>query len=152
MGIQEDLLDQLKQAMKASDRRTANVLRMIRSRVMERRTAKGFTGEVDDALYVDVIASYRKSLLKAAEEYDGHGERGLQEAADLRWEAAVCQRFLPQPITGEALEAIVAETIAASGVDNPRMAGRVVGQVMKAHKGRVDAAEVQRVVRTQLGG
>ncbi|MBM4320413.1 MAG: hypothetical protein FJ125_10730, partial [Deltaproteobacteria bacterium] len=73
MSVEEDLRKQLTQAMKAKDLRTANVLRMISTKVMERRTAKGFQGAVDDALYLDVIAAYRKSLVKAREEYVAAG-------------------------------------------------------------------------------
>ena len=62
MGLEQTLNERLTRAIKEKDQRTADVLRMIKTRLMERRTAKGFSGVVDDALVVDVIASYRKQL------------------------------------------------------------------------------------------
>ena len=55
MGLEQQLNDTLKQAMKEKDQATADTVRMIKTKIMERRTAKGFTGTVDDALITDVI-------------------------------------------------------------------------------------------------
>jgi len=65
MPLEQQLNDTLKQAIKDKDRKTADVVRMLKTKLMERRTAKGFTGEVDDALVLDVIGAYRKQLQKA---------------------------------------------------------------------------------------
>lgn len=65
MGLEQQLNDTLKHAIKGKDTRTTDVVRMIKTRLTERRTAKGFSGEVDDALVLDVIAAYRKQLQKA---------------------------------------------------------------------------------------
>src|SRR5688572_16187305 len=80
MPIEQDLRKLLTDSMKAKDLRTANAVRMINTKVMERRTAKGFSGQIDDALYVDVMSAYRKSLIKAREEFLGVGERGKEQA------------------------------------------------------------------------
>jgi hypothetical protein len=57
---------------------------MIKTRLTERRTAKGFSGAVDDALVLDVIAAYRKQLQKALAEFENLDERGAAQAAPLR--------------------------------------------------------------------
>src|SRR5438105_6801030 len=49
MAIEQQLTDTLTQAIRAKDTRTANVVRMLKTRLQERRTAKGFSGQVDDA-------------------------------------------------------------------------------------------------------
>lgn len=152
MSVEEDLKKQLMEAMKAKDMRTANAIRMINSKVMERRTAKGFKGAIDDALYVDVIAAYRKSLAKAREEFLAAGPRGQAQAEQLQWEIEFCDRFLPKGMSSEELRAAVRAAIAATGASDPKMAGRIVGEVMKAHKGRVEAAEVKKVAEEELGG
>src|SRR4029453_11512520 len=50
MALEQQLNDTLKQAIKDKDRKTADVVRMLKTKLMERRTAKGFSGEGDDAL------------------------------------------------------------------------------------------------------
>ena len=55
MGLEQTLNDTLTKAMKEKDARTADVIRMIKSKIGERRTAKGFSGTIDDALVLDVL-------------------------------------------------------------------------------------------------
>ena len=82
MGLEQQLNDTLKQAMMQKDQKTADVVRMIKTRIMERRTAKGFSGAVDDALVLDVISAYRKQLLKAVEEFESAWEHGQRPELD----------------------------------------------------------------------
>ena len=150
MPLEQDLRQQLTAAMKAKDQRTADVIRMINTKVMERRTAKGFSGQVDDALITDVIAAYKKSLLKAKEEFVAAGERGAQQATELQWEIEFCDRFLPKGMSTDEVRAAVRAAIAATGATDPKMAGRIVGEVMKAHKGKVEAGEVKKIAEEEL--
>jgi uncharacterized protein YqeY len=150
MALAQTLDDTLKTAIKDKDSRTANVVRMLKTKVTERTTAKGFSGQVDDALLVDVIGAYRKQLQKALAEYEKVGERGAAQAAELRFEIAFCERYLPKGMDEGALRALVAERLETLGISDAKQAGRVVGDVMKTHKGQVDAADVKRVAEEIL--
>jgi uncharacterized protein YqeY len=152
MALEQTLNDTLTQAIKAKDGRTADVVRMLKTRIQERRTAKGFAGTVDDALVLDVIAAYRKLLQKALAEYEKAGERGAAQAAQLRFEIEFCERFLPRGLDEAALRALVRERLAALGVTDARQVGRVVGDVMKTHKGQVEAGDVKRIAEELLKG
>jgi uncharacterized protein YqeY len=150
MSVEQALNDTLTQAMRARDARTADVVRMLKSRLTERRTAKGFSGPVDDALVLDVIGAYRKSLQKALPDYEKAGERGQTQAAQLRFEIEFCERFLPRGLDDAALRALVRERLTALGITDARQAGRVVGDVMKTHKGLVEAGDVKRLAEELL--
>jgi len=152
MGLEQDLNDMLKQAMKDKDSRTCDVVRMIKTRVQERRTAKGFTGEVDDPLVRDVIGAYRKQLQKARPEYEKAGDRGAAQVAQLRFEIEFCERFLPRGLDEDALRALVQERLRALGISDAKQVGRLVGDVMKTHKGQVEATDVKRVAEGLLQG
>jgi uncharacterized protein YqeY len=93
----------------------------------------------------DVIAAYRKQLQKAVAEYDALGPRGAEQAAQLRFEVAFCESYLPRGLDDAAVRALVQERIAALGITDAKQIGRLVGDVMKTHKGQVDASEVKRV-------
>ncbi len=150
MGLEETLNETLKHAIKDKDPRTADVVRMLKTRLTERRTAKDFSGTVDDALIQDVIAAYRKQLQKALDEYVKLGERGAVHAAQLRFEVEFCERYLPRRLDELALRALVGERFEALGVTEPKQLGRLVGDVMKSHKGLVDAVDVKRVAEELL--
>jgi uncharacterized protein YqeY len=150
MAIEQDLTDALTRAIRERDQRTADVLRMLKTRLQERRTARGFSGTVDDALVQDVIGAYRKQLQKALAEYEKLGERGVAPAARLRFEIEVCERYLPRGLDAAALRGLVQERLRALGIADPKQVGRLVGDVMKTHKGLVDAADVKRVAEELL--
>ena len=151
MPLEQQLTDALKQAMRDKDQATADVVRMIKTKIMERRTAKGFSGQVDDALVTDVIGAYRKQLLKAVEEFDKLGDKGKEQADQLKFEIAFCEKFLPKGMDEAALRALVKERIAALGVNDPKQVGRLVGDIMKSHKGQVEAGDVKRIAEETLG-
>jgi uncharacterized protein YqeY len=152
MGIEQRLNETLTEAMKGHDTRTASVVRMIKTKLMERRTAKGFSGAVDDALVQDVIGAYRKQLQKALAEFDKIGERGAAQAADLRFELEFCDRYLPQRLDEDAVRTLVRERLATLGITDPKQAGRLVGEIMKTHKGLVEASDVKRIAEELLAG
>ena len=150
MALAQQLDDTLKTAIKNQDARTANVVRMLKTKVTERTTAKGFSGQVDDALVVDVVGAYRKQLHKALVEYEKVGERGAAQATELRFEIEFCERYLPKGMDEAALRALVAERLTTLGITDAKQAGRVIGDVMKTHKGQVEAADVKRVAEELL--
>jgi uncharacterized protein YqeY len=150
MSLEQTLNDTLTQAIRDKDARVSDVVRMIKSRITERRTAKGFSGQIDDALVLDVIGAYRKSLQKALPDYEKAGERGQAQAAQLRFEIEFCERFLPRGLDEGALRALVRERLSALGVTDAKQVGRVVGDVMKTHKGQVEAGDVKRIAEELL--
>ena len=150
MGLEAELDERLRQAIKARDTRTADVVRMFKTRLQERRTAKGFAGEVDDALVRDVIAAYRKQLQKAIPEFEKAGERGRAQIAQLRFETEFCERYLPRGLDETALRALVRDRITALAITDPKQVGRLVGDIMKTHKGQVEAGDVKRLAEELL--
>lgn len=152
MALLDMLNDALKQAILGRDLRTANAIRMLKTKVTERTTAKGFSGAVDDTLVRDVIGAYRKQLQKARAEYEKAGERGQAQAEELRFEIQVCSGYLPKGLDEDALRALVHERLDALGVSDLKQVGRVVGDIMKTHKGQVDAGDVKRVAESLLQG
>ena len=152
MALEQQLNDTLTKAMKEKDAPTADVVRMIKSKIGERRTAKGFSGTVDDPLVLDVIGAYRKQLQKALVEFEKVGERGAAHAAQLRFELAFCERYLPKGMDETALRALVRERLDTLKIADAKQVGRLIGDVMKTHKGQVDATEVKRVAEEMLKG
>jgi hypothetical protein len=100
---------------------------------------------VDDALVLDVMGAYRKQLQKAIVEFEKVGERGAAQAAALRFEIEFCERYLPRTMDEAAVRALVRERIGALGITDAKQAGRLVGDIMKTHKGQVEAGDVKRI-------
>src|SRR5436190_13027973 len=124
-NLEGQLREQLTAAMKAKDMKTANLIRMINTKIMERRTAKGFTGTVDDALILDVIGAYKKQMEKAKTEFAAAGDRAKDQIAEIEFEVAWCAKWLPQAIGEVELREAVAKVVGELPAKDPKMAGKV---------------------------
>ena len=152
MSIKEELAAELKEALRSSDRNRKDVIRAIETEVSRAKAEPGFEGDINDDLYRTVIASYVKKMSKAREEYDEMGERGAEMAEKLTFETEYLSRWLPTMLDETATRELVYEAITELSVDSPKRAGQVVGYIMKDHKGEVDGALVNRLVREALEG
>jgi uncharacterized protein YqeY len=149
-NLEGQLREQLTAAMKAKDSKTANLIRMINTKIMERRTAKGFTGTVDDALILDVISTYKKSMEKARGDYVNAGDRGKEQLAEIDFEVAWCNKWLPQQLSEAELRDAVAMAVAELPQKDPKMAGRVIGAIKKQFGDRADAQMTKKLAEELL--
>jgi len=152
MSIQEDLLAEMKDAMKSRDQSRLDVVRMIRSKVQEATMVSGFSGEVDDALHVQVIGLYCKQMQKAIPDYESQGERGVEMVQKLRQEIEYLSRYLPKKMGEEETRALVTSIVSELGATDRSQMGRVMGMVMKDHRDQVDGGLVKRLVEEALSG
>jgi uncharacterized protein YqeY len=144
-NLETQLREQLTASIKAKDLRTANLIRMINTKVMERRTAKGFTGNVDDALVLDVIGAYKKQMEKAKVEFAAAGDRAKDQIAEIDFEVQWCQKWLPAQAGEAELRDVIAKIVGELPQKDPKMAGRVIGAVKKQLGDRADAQLVKKI-------
>ncbi len=150
MSIHEELRAELTDAMRARDRRRLDVIRSIETEVAKVRSEPGFDGDLDDGLYRRVISSFSKKMDKARAEFEAGGPAGLDRAAKLEWEIEYLARWLPSTAGQDETRALVRTAIDELGVDDPKMAGRVIGHVMRHGPDGLDGALVNRLVREEL--
>jgi uncharacterized protein YqeY len=105
---------------------------------------------VDDALHVDVIGAYKKTLEKARAQYEAAGERGREHLDQIDFETRYLEQFLPRGLSEDQVRDAVMTAIAETGATDVKAVGKVVGAVMKKHKGQVDAAQVKDLATAAL--
>lgn len=148
-AIELELQARLKDAMRARDDAGKAAIRMVRTKIMEARTQKAGVVLSDDDIR-GIVAKYVKQLEQGIDELGGDEDDA--NVAQMKAEVAFLAPFLPQLMDEAATERLVGETIEALGVTDPKMTGRVIGAVMKDHKGKVDAGLVARLVKARLAG
>lgn len=149
-NLEAQLREELTASIKAKDLRTANLVRMINTKIMERRTAKGFSGTVDDALILDVIGAYKKQMEKAKQEFTAAGDRAKDQIADIDFELAWCAKWLPKQVDEAELRDAVARAVAELPQRDPKMAGRVIGAIKKQYGDRADAQLTKKLAEELL--
>jgi uncharacterized protein YqeY len=149
MTIDEQLREDQKTAMRASDKSTLNVVRSIRAEVGTALAAPGFSGEADDELYIGIISTYVKRITKARAEYVSLGEAGQDRIVSIDFELDYLAKYLPKKLDEAATRELVERTVAELGATSETPAGQVVGAVMRSGED-VDGALVNRLVRESL--
>lgn len=151
MSIAEELAAELKDAMKTQDGPRRDVIRQVQTEAATARSAADFEGEVDDAFYERIIASYVKKMEKSRDEYAAMGERGEAMAGKLGYEVEYLARWLPKRLGEDETRSLVSAAIEELGVaGDEKAAGRVTGHLMKTHGKDLDGGLVNRLVREEL--
>ena len=148
MGIVEEVSRQMKEAMRAKDAPRLAALRSIRAAFvneMKKDGAETLADEVCTAL-LRRLEKQRKESIEAFER-GGREERAAAERAEL----GVIQSFLPSLADAETTRAWVKEVIASTGASRRGEIGRVMGALMKAHKGEIDGALAKQIATELLG-
>lgn len=145
--VADRLTAQIKEALKAGDRIRLATLRLLAAAVKNREVELGH--ELTEDELVEVAGREVKRRKEAAEAFDGGGRPELAEKE--RAEQAILETYLPEQLSDQDLERVIDQAIAATGAAGPGDVGKVMGNVMAAHKGRVDGGAVNRMVRERLG-
>ena len=144
--IAHKIQDDLKVAVKAQDKVRVSTLRMILSALKNAELEE--REELSDEKELAVIASYARRTKESIEEFK-KGERGdlvAQEEAEL----AIVMSYLPEQMTDDEIRREAAKVAAEVGASTPKDMGRVMGEMMKRFKGKVDGAAVNRIVSELL--
>ena len=138
-------------AMKGREELRASTLRMALTAVTNAEVAGKQARELTDDQVVDVVASEAKKRREAATAYDSAGRADLADKE--RTEAEILAAYLPQPLSGAEIAALVSATIERLGVAGDGKAmGKVMGALQAQTRGRADGGAVAAEVRSQLTG
>jgi uncharacterized protein YqeY len=148
MSIVEDVSLQMKNAMKAKDKERLNALRGMRSALLN-EMKKDNSEDLPDEVSITVLRRLEKQRGESIEAFDNAGRK--EQAAAERAELAVIGEFLPQLADQDTTRKIVEAAIASSGAKTAGDLGRVMGAVMKQHKGEVDGNLARKLAAELLG-
>ena len=147
MSLKEKIKDDIKQAMRDKNESRLGTLRMLSAAIQRR--------EVDERIQLDdeqVIAVIEKLVKQGRESIEQYVKGGRQELADKEsGEIAVFQAYLPQQLSENEIDRLVAEAIAATGATSIKDMGKVMGILKPKLQGRADMGRVGSKVKAKLG-
>ena len=147
MAITDDLSAALKEAMKAKDKPKLDAIRQIQTEVAKKKAEKG--EEATDELVLGVISSYVKKMIKAVEEYQSLGDRGLEMAEKIQFEIDFLSGWLPEQLSEEEVVTIIDEVLAEIGDVDMSQMGKIIGAVMAKADG-LDGSVVSKLVKEKI--
>jgi uncharacterized protein YqeY len=141
MSILEQVQEDVKTAMKAGERERVGQLRMLVNALQtEQKEGKG-----DE---VAALQRERKRRLDAAEALR-EGER-TEQAGKEEAEAKLIEGYLPDQLSDEELDQLVAGAVEESGASEPKDMGGVMKVLMPKIAGKADGKRVSQAVREKL--
>jgi uncharacterized protein YqeY len=142
--MQEQLINDLKQALRDGDSTAVSVLRMLKSELHNAHIAQGSELTEDDTIKVIRKEVKKRNEAAAAFQKAGNTERAASEEA----EAAILSRYLPAQADAAVVEAFAREAFAQLPDHTPRQKGVLIQQVLQKFNGQVDGSTVAAMVNT----
>ncbi|KPG69940.1 GatB/YqeY domain-containing protein [Enterococcus sp. RIT-PI-f] len=146
MTLLSTLNDDMKTAMKAKDKDTLQVIRMLKASIQNEQIKKG--AALDDEEELTVLAREMKQRRDSLHEFEKADRDDLAEKVKV--EITIVEKYLPAQLDEAEIRQIVAGAIEKTGATSAKEFGKVMGAVMPQVKGKADGSQVNAIVKELL--
>ncbi|MGA9421436.1 MAG: GatB/YqeY domain-containing protein [Rhodanobacteraceae bacterium] len=146
MPLTQRITEDMKAAMRASNKDRLGVIRLIQAAIKQREVDERIS--LDDAQVLVVLEKMLKQRRDSVEQFTNAGRTDLADRET--FEIGVIEGYMPARLSDAELDAIVARAIAESGAGGPRDMGKVIGLVKPDVAGRADMGKVSALVKQKL--
>ena len=150
MAIKDQIMTDLKQAMKDKDQDRLRVLRSLKASLMEREIneRKGGEASLSDEQATEELMRAAKQRKESIQQFKEGGRDDLAESE--KKELEIIQSYLPEMLTEEEIREVAREKIDTLGAENMSDMGQVMGIMMQELKGKAEGSMVSKVVKEEL--
>ncbi len=148
MSLKQQLIDDMKAAMKSGDKHSLGVIRLINAAIKQREVDERI--ELDDAAVIAVLDKMVKQRKDSVSQYESAAREDL--AAIEREEIMVIERYVPAKLGEAEIVAAIQAAIAATGATGPADIGKLMGALKPKLAGQADMGQVSALVKQQLAG
>lgn len=146
MTIRERVSNDLKDAMRARDKKTLDTLRLVTAAVKQIEVDERI--EVDEERMLVILDKLTKQRKESIAQFEAAGREDL--VAQEQFELGVISRYLPEPLSETEIEELLAKAIAE--VEAAKMAdmGKVMAILKPQLQGRADMTKVSALIKAKL--
>jgi uncharacterized protein YqeY len=148
MSLLQKLDDDLKSAMKASDKLKVSTIRMVKASLKNKQIEKREDLSEDDI--ISILSTLSKQRRESIEQFSNAGRDDL--ADNEKQELEILQGYMPKQLDPEELDKIISESIKETAAQDVKDMGKVMRIVMPKVKGTADGKTVNQRVRYLLEG
>lgn len=148
MNLEQQVMAEMKDAMKAKNEAQLRGLRAIKAEIIKAKTEPGAGGEVSAEGELKLLQKMVKQRRDSLEIYKQQNREDLAQKE--QEEIAVIEKFLPAQLSEEELKAEVQAIIAETGASSPADMGKVMGVATKKLAGRADGKAISAAVKDLL--
>lgn len=144
--MKEQLLQDLKEAMKEKDILKKDTITMLRAAILQ--VEKDSQKVLNDDEICGIVAKEVKKRKESVSEYENAGRQDIADS--LKREIEILSKYLPEQLSEEEIAKMVEEAIAESGAQGPRDMGKVMGILRPKTQGKADGKVVSDIVKEKL--
>lgn len=148
MSLEKNIMDHMKEAMKAKDTVALEALRAIKSAIILAKTEAGAGDELSAEDEIKMLQRLIKQRKDSAAIYNEQGRADLAEPELAQ--VAVIEKFLPAQLTEAEVEVVVAKIITDNGFSGMAAMGQIMGLASKELVGKTDGKTISNVVKKLL--
>ncbi|MFO7745649.1 MAG: GatB/YqeY domain-containing protein [Psychroflexus sp.] len=148
MALEQEVMQKMKEAMKAKDSVALASLRSIKSEILKAKTASSSKEEIPEAEELKLVQKLVKQRKDSADLYLEQDRKDLAEA-ELA-EAKIIEQFLPAQLSEEEIDKEVKSVIEETGADSMKDMGKVMGMASQRLAGRADGKTISKIVKGNL--
>jgi uncharacterized protein YqeY len=148
MSLEQNIMAEMKEAMKSKNEAVLRGLRAIKAEIIKAKTEPGAHGEIDEATEQKFLQKMMKQRRDSLEIFEQQGRADLAEKE--KEEMAVIEKFLPKQMGEAEIKEAVAKIIADTGASSPADMGKVMGVASKQLAGQADGKTISAIVKELL--
>ncbi|MEC9359783.1 MAG: GatB/YqeY domain-containing protein [Pseudomonadota bacterium] len=145
--LKSRITEDMKTAMRGGDKARLGVIRMLQAAIKQREVDERI--ELDDAAIVAIVEKMIKQRRDSIQQFNDGGRPELAEQE--AFEIEQIKDYMPQPLSEEALAAMIEQAIAETGAESARDMGKVMGWIKPRAAGRADMGALSGRIKARLG-
>jgi len=146
--LKERITEDMKAAMRASEKERLLTIRMVQAAIKQREVDERVV--LDDAQVIAVLEKMVKQRRESIAAFEQGGRADLAEKE--KSEIALLQVYLPTQLSATEVDALIKEAIATTGATSMKDMGKVMGAVKAKAAGRADMGAVSASIKAALSG
>ena len=148
MPLEQQIMAEMKDAMKAKDEATLRSLRAIKAEIIKAKTEPGAGGKISAEKELAMLQKMMKQRKDSLAIYQQQSRTDLAQKE--QEEITVIERFLPKQLSADEIKAELQRLIAETGASSPADMGKVMGVATKALAGKADGKTIAAMVKELL--
>jgi uncharacterized protein YqeY len=146
MGLEERLVEEMKQAMKSNEKLRLSTIRMIRTAVKNKEIE--VRKKLEDEEILRVIQGMVRKSEESVEQFRAGGRMDLVDKETQEME--ILKSYLPQSLSQEEILKVIDETIQENQASSLKDLGKVMKSVMSKLAGKADGKLINQLVKERL--
>lgn len=148
MSLEQQVMAEMKDAMKSKNEAALRGLRAIKAEIIKAKTEPGAGGEISSDTEIKMLQKMVKQRKDSLEIYQQQNRQDLAQKE--KEELAIIEKFLPAQLSDDELKKELQEIIAETGASSPADMGKVMGAATKKLAGRADGKAISASVKDLL--